>query len=145
MENFVRLLVHLPQSPTLPWKIHMHPKCKMHSLYPKLLKVSTHYRVNTRPKISSKYHLESESVKESVSCSVMSNSLWPHGLQPVRLLCPWDSPGKDAGVCHHSLLQRIFLTQRSNPSLLHCRQILSHLSHQGRTEVPNLIVYQNSL
>ena len=31
----------------------------------------------------------------------------------------------------HSLLQGIFLTQRSNPGLLHCRQILSRLSHQG--------------
>ena len=31
---------------------------------------------------------------KSVSYSVMSNSLWPHGLLPARLLCPWDSPGK---------------------------------------------------
>ena len=31
----------------------------------------------------------------------MSNSLRPHGLQPARLLCPWDSPGKNTGVgCH---------------------------------------------
>ena len=30
-------------------------------------------------------------------CSVMSNSLQPHGLQPVRLLCPWDSSGKNTG------------------------------------------------
>ena len=33
-------------------------------------------------------------------------------------------------VCH-SLLQGVFPTQRSNPGLLHCRQILYHLSHQG--------------
>ena len=32
--------------------------------------------------------------------------------------------------CCHSLLQGILLTQGSNPSLLHCRQILYHLSHQ---------------
>ena len=51
---------------------------------------------------------------------------------PVRLLCPWDSPGKNTGVGGHSLLQGIFLTQGSNPGLLHCRQILDHLSHQGR-------------
>ena len=31
----------------------------------------------------------------------------------------------------HALLQGIFLTQGSNPGLLHCRQILYHLSHQG--------------
>ena len=30
--------------------------------------------------------------------SVMSDSLWPYGLQPVRLLCPWNSPGKNTGV-----------------------------------------------
>ena len=66
-----------------------------------------------------------------VSCSVVSKSLQPHGLQPTRLLCPWDSPGKSTGVGNHSLLQGTFLTQESNPSLPHCRQILYHLSHQG--------------
>ena len=61
----------------------------------------------------------------------MSNSLWPRGLWPTRLLCPWDSPGKNAGVGYHSLLQGFFLTQGSNLGLLHCRQILCHPSHQG--------------
>ena len=54
------------------------------------------------------------------------------GLQPTRLLCPWHSPGKKTGVGCHSLLQGIFPTQGSNPSLLHCRHILYCLSHQGR-------------
>ena len=40
-----------------------------------------------------------------LSCSVMSDSLRPHELQPPRLLCPWDSPGEDARVGSHSLLQ----------------------------------------
>ena len=44
---------------------------------------------------------------------------------------PWDSPGKNTGVGCHFLLQGIFLTQESNPGLLHCRQMLYHLSHQG--------------
>ena len=39
---------------------------------------------------------------------------------------PRDSPGKNTGVGCHALLQRIFLTQGSNPGLPHCRQILSH-------------------
>ena len=60
----------------------------------------------------------------------MFDSLWRHGLQPARLLCPWDSPGKNTGVGCHSLLQGIFPTQRSNLSLLNYRQILYHLSHQ---------------
>ena len=47
------------------------------------------------------------------------------------LLCLWNSPGKNTGVGSHSLLQRIFLTQGSNLGLLHCRQILYSLSHQG--------------
>ena len=45
--------------------------------------------------------------------------MWPHGLQPARLLCPWDSPGKNTGVGDHSLLQGIFLTQGSNRCCLH--------------------------
>ena len=67
---------------------------------------------------------------ESDSCSVMSDSLWPYGLWPTRLLCPWNFPGKNTGVDCHSLLQGIFLTQGLNLGLLHCRQIPYHLSHQ---------------
>ena len=61
----------------------------------------------------------------------MSDSLWPYGLQPTRIFCPWGFPGKNTGVGCHSLLQGIFLTQGSNPGFLHCGQILYHLSHQG--------------
>ena len=49
---------------------------------------------------------------------VVFNSLQPHGLQPTRLLCPWDSPGKNTGVGCHSLIQGILPTQRSNLRLL---------------------------
>ena len=48
----------------------------------------------------------------------MSDSLWPHGLEPARLLCPWNSPGQYTGVGCHFLLQEIFQTQGSNLSLL---------------------------
>ena len=48
-----------------------------------------------------------------------------------RLLSPWDSPGKNTGVGSHFLLQGIFPTQGLNLGLLHCRQILYGLSHQG--------------
>ena len=67
-------------------------------------------------------------LSESVSLSVMSDFLWPHGLYPARLFCPWNSPGKNTGVGSHSLLQGIFLTWESNPGLQHCRQILYRLS-----------------
>ena len=50
--------------------------------------------------------------------------LRPHGLQTAKLLCSWNSPGKNAGVDCHSLLQGGFSTQGLNMGLLHCRQIL---------------------
>ena len=54
-----------------------------------------------------------------LSRSVKSNSLSPYGLcPPPRLLCPWDSPGKNTGVGCHAHLQVIFPTQGLNPRLL---------------------------
>ena len=52
---------------------------------------------------------------ESRSCS---DFLQPLGLEPARILCPWDSPGKNTGVGCHALLQRIF-PMGSNLCLLH--------------------------
>ena len=65
-------------------------------------------------------------LKESESQSVMSNSLWPHGLYS-----PCNSPGQNTGVDSLSLLQGIFETQGLNPGLPHCRRILYQLSHKG--------------
>ena len=49
------------------------------------------------------------------SCGLVAKSgltlLWSHGLEPARLLCPWDFPGKNTGMGCHFLLQRIFPTQ----------------------------------
>ena len=45
---------------------------------------------------------------ESVTCSIVSDSLQPHGLQPTRLLCAWDSLGKNIGVNCQALFQGIF-------------------------------------
>ena len=66
------------------------------------------------------------SESESLSCSLMSDTLWPHG--PTRLLCPWDSPDKNTGVGSLSLLEGIFLTQGSNLGPLYCWKILYHMS-----------------
>ena len=46
-----------------------------------------------------------ESEKWKWSHSVVSDSSWPHGLYPTRLLSPWDFPGKSTGVGCHFLLQ----------------------------------------
>ncbi|CAI9161868.1 unnamed protein product [Rangifer tarandus platyrhynchus] len=76
------------------------------------------------------------------SCSVMSDSSQPHGLYS-----PWNSPGQDTGAGIHSLLQGIFLTQGSNPGLLHYRWILYQLSHQGspRTQQNFFVKFTNRL
>ena len=68
---------------------------------------------------------------KSESCPDMSDALWLPGLLPARLLCPWNFPGKKTRVGSHFLPQKIFPTQGSNLGLLHCRQILYHLSQQG--------------
>ena len=46
-------------------------------------------------------------------------TLQPHRLWPTRLLCPWNSPGKNTGVGCRALLRGIFLTQGLNLSLLY--------------------------
>ena len=77
---------------------------------------------------------------ESVSCSVMSDSLWPHALQPTRLLCPWDSLGKNTGVDSQSFLQGIFWTRdRTWVSCIAGRYFFLPLSHQGS---PKLWIHQ---
>ena len=73
----------------------------------------------------------SSAERGSISHSAASDSLRVHGLQLPRLLCPWNSPGKNTGVGIHSLLQGIFLTWGSNLGLLNCRQILYWLSNLG--------------
>ena len=64
----------------------------------------------------------------SESRSVVSDSLWPHGLYPRN------SPGQNTGVGSLSLLQGIFPTQGSNPGLPHCRWILHQLSPREAQE-----------
>ena len=66
-------------------------------------------------------------VKVLVVKSCLTVTPW----KPARLLCPWNFPAKNTRVGSYSLLQGILLTQGSNLELLHCRQILHHLSHQG--------------
>ena len=67
--------------------------------------------------------------------------------QPTRLLCPWDSPGRNTGVHCRFLLQGSFPTQGLNPGLPHCRQILDPLSHQGspQAHVTQFNKYMNKL
>ena len=63
-------------------------------------------------------------LKVKVLIAQLCLTLEPHRMWPVRLLCPWNSPGKNTEVGSHSFLQGIFLTQGLRLGLLHCRQIL---------------------
>ena len=72
----------------------------------------------------------------SESCSVVSDSLWSHGLYS-----PWNAPGQNTGVVSLSLLQGIFPTQGLNPGLLHCRWILYQLSHKWSQRILEWVAY----
>ena len=65
-----------------------------------------------------------------LSHSVVSDSLWSHGLQPASLLCPWDSPGKNTGVGCHALLQGSFPNPGIEPRSPTLRADSYHLNHQ---------------
>ena len=71
-------------------------------------------------------------------------TLWDP-MDPARLLCPWNSPGKSTGVSSLSLLQGILPTQGSNPGLPHCRWILCQLSHKGSPKILSHSVMSDSL
>ena len=73
---------------------------------------------------------------KSERCSVVSDSLRPHGLYS-----PWNSSGQSIEVGSCSFLQGIFPTQGSNPGLPHCRQILYQLRHQGIPRILELVAY----
>ena len=88
---------------------------------------SNESEITSIPKLSQYYSLQAGHVfSKDVGCvcackvaSVVSDFLQPYELQSGRLLCPWDSPGKDTRVGCHAFLQGIFLTQGSNLHLLH--------------------------
>ena len=68
-----------------------------------------------------------------VSHSIVSDSLQPQGLQPSRLLCPWDSLGKNTGVAIPFSSQSVPTQGQNQRPLcrrLHSRQTLYRLSHQ---------------
>ena len=73
---------------------------------------------------------------ESESHSIMSDSLWPHGLYS-----PWNSSGQNPGVGSCSPFQWIFPSQGSNPCLFHCHWILYQLSHRGSPRILERVAY----
>ena len=76
-----------------------------------------------------------------LSCSVVSNSLQPHELQPAGSSVHGDSPGKNTVEGCKALLQGIIPIQGLTPGLPHCRWILYHLSHGGSPRIVEWIAY----
>ena len=75
----------------------------------------------------------------------MSDSLGPHGLQPTRLLCPWDFSGKSTGVGCHFLLQdafkwKVFLVHWGKAKVYECSQMTNfyptELNTWSATDLP---------
>ena len=73
---------------------------------------------------------------ESESCSVVSYSLWPHGLYS-----PWNSLGQKLEWVAFPFSRGIFPTQGSNPDLPHCRWILYQLSHKRSPIILEWVAY----
>ena len=77
-----------------------------------------------------------------LSRSVVSDSLWPHGLQPTRLLCPWISQARilewvAMPASRGSSQPRVI----TNPGLPYRRRILYCLSHQGTPKILEWVAY----
>ena len=103
-------------------------------MYNKMNQLHTHTHTHTHTLFRFFPHICHYSGSEG--CSVVSDSFQPHGLYS-----PWNSPGQNTGVGSLSLLQGIFPTQGSNPSLSHCRQILYQLSHKGSPRILKWVAY----
>ena len=83
--------------------------------------------------ICSKYF---QIIYESESHSVVPISLWPHGLYS-----PWNSPGQNTGAGSFPLLQEMFLTQGSNPGLMHSWKIFYQQNQQGSPRILEWVAY----
>ena len=93
----------------------------------------TQSKVSQKEKINIYQRIQVKSRKVVRVCQVslvMSNSVQPYGPQPARLLCLWDSPGKNTRVDCNALLQGIFGPSVSFVSCIG-RWVLYHQRHLG--------------
>ena len=102
--------------------------------------------------ISSSQNINVSLVKNDIPCmrahlvaQLCLSLLDPMDCRPPASSVHGDSPGKNTGVGFHSLLQGIFLTHRSNLGLWHCRQIIYHLSHQGKWLYFNTLILHEEI
>ena len=81
--------------------------------------------------------------KPKIVCLVIHSCLTlcdPMNCSPPGSSVHGDSPERNIGVSCHALLPQIIPTQGLNLGLLHCRQILYHLSHQGSPKTASWII-----
>ena len=81
--------------------------------------------------------------KVKVSCSVVSDSLQSHELQPARLLCPWNSPGKNTGVGCQLLLQGIVPTQGLNKAQTQTVTVMTNKSFYHFLSISPFVTWKN--
>ena len=99
------------------------------------LDIISYQKPRKLPKLQESY-LKDQKPWKSGSCSVVSDSLQPHGLYS-----PQKSPDQNTGVGSLFLFQGIFPIQGSNLGLPHCRQTLYHLSHIGHYKILKIVPY----
>ena len=108
------------------WPIYLRVRevffvCRSNSRIPQAVLCALEGSLNVVGKVASTYFkcCSTAQCVYVLSRLVVSTSLRPHGLQPTRLLCPWNFPGKNAGVGCHALIQGIVLTQELNLVQVH--------------------------
>ena len=110
-------------------KVYRQTKAKRIQHYQNSLTINASLgRKQKRRKKTTKTNTKQLKVKVKMSVALLCLTLCNSWTVPTRLLCPWDFPGKNSEMCCHSLLQAIFSSQGLNLDLLHCKQILYHLS-----------------
>ena len=126
--------------------------CEFHNIFifvhkmstVKLLYVQTLKRIPGGPVVKTQVQSLVRELRSCLhACEValaMSDSLRPHGLERARLLCLWDSPGKNTDVGCHFLLEGIFLTQGSNPNLLCFLQGQADSLPPGKPPILTLVI-----
>ena len=94
---------------TVCWRGHCPPRAHCLLERPAVAHDLAHVVGLSQGKFSHAAAYKSHPMKWVQPCMCVCSAVQPHGLQPVRLLWPWDSPGKNTGVGCHSLLQGNFL------------------------------------
>ena len=144
---FQRLIVHITTSDVAPvsW---VNPTPMLHILHMQHRHIST-FRLPLGWALHAIPYTQCVWVLSRVRRFVTPWTLAPHGLQPTRLLCPWNFPGKTTGVGCHFPSQEIFLTQRLNPSLWHLLHwqegFFSPLAPPGKPHITIWLVLPDTL